>query len=94
MLRASPQSVLLLTETLLLTVNPIVPRRTHRVPALRPPEPRLTQAAAVDVEAPCTVGTVTHTFAVLAIGSCSALLLTPERSAGRLSSRRQGVSDV
>lgn len=62
----------------MLAVHAVVPRRTHPVPALRPAESGLTKAAAVDVEAARAVCTVAHTFTVLAVGTCRALLITPE----------------
>ncbi|PWA24953.1 hypothetical protein CCH79_00015497 [Gambusia affinis] len=65
-------------ETFVLAVHAVVPRRTHPVPALRPAESGLTKAAAVDVEAARAVCTVAHTFTVLAVGTCRALLITPE----------------
>lgn len=67
----------LLTETLVFTVHAVVPGPAHPVPALRAAEPRLTHAAAVDVEAAHGVCTVAHTFTVLTIGTCRALLVTP-----------------
>lgn len=61
-------------------VHAVVPGATHPVPALRPAEARLAQAAAVDVVAAGAVGAVTHAFAVLTVRPCSALLVTPERT--------------
>lgn len=80
----SPECVFVLAETGALTVHAVFALCTHPVPAVWPTEARLAQTASVDVVAPCTVSTVTHTFTVLAIRSCSTLLVAPEdRNMGR-----------
>lgn len=63
----------------MLAVHAVVFGFAHPALALRPAEARLTQAAPVNVEAAGAVGAVAHPFAVLTVGSSSALLITPGR---------------
>ena len=72
-----PECVFLLAEAGPLTGEAKRPAGTHGLPALGPPEPGLTQTAAVDVVAPCAVGARTHTFTVEAVRACSTLLTAP-----------------
>lgn len=89
----SPECVFVLAETGALTVHAIFALCTHPVPAVWPTEARLAQTASIDVVAPCTVSTVAHTFTVLPISACSALLIAPEdRNTGRHTDRPQTES--
>lgn len=72
-----PEGVFVLTETPLLAVHAVRPGTTHAVPAARPAEARLTQAAAVDVEAARSVRTVALPSAVRPVGARRAVLVTP-----------------
>lgn len=74
----SPECVFVLTETRAFTVHAIFARLAHPVPAVWTTEARLTETASINVVAACTISTVTHTFAVLTIGACSTVLVTPE----------------
>lgn len=69
-----------LAEAGAFTVHAVFARCTHPVPAVWTTEARLTQAASIDVVAACTVSAVAHTFAVLTVSACSALLIAPEDS--------------
>lgn len=69
-----------LAQTGVFTVHPILSEGTHPVSAVWTVESWLTQAASVDVVATGTIGTVTHTLAVLTVSARRTLLVAPDNS--------------
>lgn len=77
------ESVLAVTQAVLFTVHAKGSISTHPLRALGSPEARLTQAAAIDVIAACTISAVTHTLTVLPIAPHCTLFVTPLTSEAR-----------